>query len=545
MLRFEYESFLGFLLLLPIMYLVWNFYQKDKENKLSQFASKENLKRILHGAFRMKSKRWMASAIAILFLVLGIANLQKGSYALSSTKVKGGDILVVLDVSKSMLATDVSPSRMGLSKIFIKRLIEQSKKDRIGILSFSGSAELDMPLTSDHISLLNTLETREAGSAKVQGTAIADALSLGLEAFDDQGGKQQTVLLVTDGEDHESGLTKVLNEYKSKGIKIMAIGVGSPEGAKLSDPKSGRPIMDDGEVVVSKYDPKLLREIADKTGGYMGELDGIRSAKIEADNVLSSADRKLYDTSNFQERASFHWLFLLLAAISILLGFFPNGKNINRRALVSLLVILSFYSASAQNTTPSKSDIDAGLVGMELYRDGEFSKAREAFAQAVKQHTDKNEQAMFQYLVGNTYAHQKNWKQAIDAYKNSLRLNPNDEDARYNLRYAQEMDKKKKDQDQKQQNQQQKNQQKKQQEQQQKQQEQQKKENEENGNEPKDQKPKPNEGDKKEEQRKAPRPSGELSKEDAEAMLKALRDKEKKLHEGEPGDAQRSKQKDW
>ncbi len=557
MLRFEYESFLMCLVLLPILIIVWRVYQKDKEQKLRGFASLQNLQQIVYGHFRMNSKKWMASIMAIGFLVLGIANLQKGSYALSTTQVKGGDILIVLDVSKSMAATDVSPSRMMLSKLFLKQMIEESQRDRIGLLSFAGTAELDMPLTSDHISLLNILDTKSAGSAAVQGTAIADALRMGLEAFDDEDGKQKTVLLVTDGEDHESGLNAVLGDYSNAGVRIMSIGVGSSEGAEIVDPRTQKPLLDDdGEIVVSKYDPKLLRKISDKTGGYMGELASIRSARAEAKYVLSATERKLYDTSNFKERASMHWIFLVLAAISLLLGMFDIRSG-SARTLCLLCFLLPSSLASAQNT-PKEDEINAAQIGTELYREEKYAEAREAFAQAIKQKDNLEEQAQLQHNIGNTYAMEKNWKQAIDAYKESLRINPRDENTRYNLAYAQKQDKKNDQDDQQNQNNQQ-NQQNQDQQQQQNQdqqnqqkQDQQQNRDQQNQNQQNDQKQgqQQNQDQKKQNdpsqqnQRAKARPR-EMSEQEAEAMLKALREKEKKLHEGDPNRSQKSRSKSW
>ncbi|MCK7558824.1 VWA domain-containing protein [Chitinophaga sedimenti] len=200
--------------------------------------------------------------IAFFFGAVGLANLQKGSRMEKITR-KGVDVIVALDVSKSMLATDVKPDRLTRAKQMINRLMEKLDNDRIGLVVFAGNAYLQMPLTVDYSAARMFLSTVTPDMIPTQGTEIAEAIKISNDAFNKKERKHKTLIIISDGEDHDEGAINAAKKAFEDGVVINTIGVGSTNGSPLPDPETGSFKKDrEGNTVISKLNEEELRSLA-------------------------------------------------------------------------------------------------------------------------------------------------------------------------------------------------------------------------------------------------------------------------------------------
>lgn len=220
--------------------------------------------------------------LALLLLVVGILGPRWGIY-LEKQKVRGVDIVVAVDVSRSMLARDLAPNRLERAKQAIRQqLIERAvfrQANRLALIAFAGTTSLKVPLTTDHLAFRRQLEGLSPGSAPRGGTAISTAIRRASDLFA-QSTEEATkiILLFTDGEDHEGDAVAAAHEaYEASGIKVFTIGVGDPSrtvGAEVpSADESGKPLLHDGQIVFSKLDVAGLQEIAAAVGGRYAPLE--------------------------------------------------------------------------------------------------------------------------------------------------------------------------------------------------------------------------------------------------------------------------------
>ncbi|HCL84781.1 MAG TPA: hypothetical protein DIC22_12440, partial [Chitinophagaceae bacterium] len=174
---------------------------------------------------------------AVFFLVAGLANLQARGNAENISR-NGVDVMFVLDVSKSMLAQDVKPSRLDKAKQLLYRLVDRLQNDRIGLILFAGRAYMQMPLTTDHGAA--KLYISEAGPEAVptQGTVFSEALSMANSSFNRNEHKYKAVVLISDGEDHDPEGLKTARQLAENGVMVNTVGIGSPEGSVIIDPET-------------------------------------------------------------------------------------------------------------------------------------------------------------------------------------------------------------------------------------------------------------------------------------------------------------------
>jgi Ca-activated chloride channel homolog len=312
MLRFENPEFLVGLWIIPFLILLLIFQAFNRKRSLKKWGNLELVKKLFPQYSR--SKFWIKGIfkiIAFASLVIAIANPQIGS-KLSEAKREGIDLMILLDVSNSMLSEDVKPNRLELSKQYISRIISKSEQDRIGLIVFAGRAYTQVPLTSDHSALKLFLSSIEPGMIGNQGTLIAEALNLATNSFPKNDEKSRAVLLITDGEDHEENAIKAAKSADSAGIIIHSLGVGSEEGGPIPIVNNGENLGykkdQTGSVIVSKLNPQILSEIAteangkafftynsgDVIGDLLSELQKIQKQKFGSQIFSEYEDRFYY-----------------------------------------------------------------------------------------------------------------------------------------------------------------------------------------------------------------------------------------------------------
>ncbi|MFN2438340.1 MAG: VWA domain-containing protein [Chitinophagaceae bacterium] len=260
---------------------------------------------------------------------IAIANPRKPSETVNDVR-KGIDIVIALDISNSMLATDVMPNRLTKAKQLISHLISKMTDNRIALVLFAGNAYQQLPLTYDHGSANLFLTTADPGLIKVQGTAISEALHISEKTFGASTERYKSVILISDGETHDEGALLKANELATKGIMVNTIGIGSAGGAAIVDPLTKLPKKDAaGNIIVSKLNEEILHQIADTTKGKYIHLDDPSSATADILTQLSAADKKaLLDTSLLSYQSFYTWLAIPMLLFLLIEIFLPDRKKL-------------------------------------------------------------------------------------------------------------------------------------------------------------------------------------------------------------------------
>lgn len=276
-----------------------------------------------------RRQRWRAAMIVLVLalLVLALAG-PKWGFHWEEVHREGIDVVVAIDTSRSMLAEDVKPNRLERAKLAIEDLVKQLRGDRIGLVAFAGSAFVQCPLTLDYQAFAESLHAINIGIIPKGGTALAEAITTGIEAFEGHEGKHTALVLITDGEDHEGKFEDAAQKAAEKGIKIYTIGIGTTDGDLIPLTVNGQQMfLKDrrGQVVKSRLDDEALKKIATTTGGVYVHaagpnlgLDVVYNdylAKLERRELKSTMERR------FEERFQIPLLLaVVLLVVECLVG---------------------------------------------------------------------------------------------------------------------------------------------------------------------------------------------------------------------------------
>lgn len=266
MFRFANPYILYLLLIIPAAIVLFIFAQMRRRRRLERFASSSLLAQLTPSASpaRLRTK-FVLYSLALVFLILAAARPQVGS-KLREEHQKGIEMMLVVDVSNSMLAEDFEPNRLDRTKFAIDRVVESMKQDRIGVVAFAGEAQVQLPITSDYRMARAFARKLSPQMVRTQGTDLGAAIKLATMSFSSQSEGSRVMILITDGENHESDALEAAQAAAEKGIAIYTIGIGTPEGAPVMI--GGEYLTDEnGDMVVSKLDEKMLQEIASTTDG--------------------------------------------------------------------------------------------------------------------------------------------------------------------------------------------------------------------------------------------------------------------------------------
>jgi Ca-activated chloride channel family protein len=278
------------------------------------------------------SKRYGLKVLIILIaVVLGIvalANLRKPLQAKGS-KANGIDVMIALDVSKSMLSQDEKPSRLDKSKQFINQLTDKLENNRVGLIVFGGQAYLQMPLTADAAATKMFVSNASPEMVSVQGTNLSAALQMSDASLDTKEKKYKTVILITDGEDHEDKAIDVAKELADHGTVLHTIGVGSPEGSTIIEPGTNEYKRDEnGQTIISKLNDTLLIQLAKVTGGTYHQLKNTATVSDELVDELNGMEKKsISSAGGYLEYQSFYPYFLAITVLLLIAEvFIPERK---------------------------------------------------------------------------------------------------------------------------------------------------------------------------------------------------------------------------
>ncbi|MFA6321618.1 MAG: VWA domain-containing protein [Candidatus Omnitrophota bacterium] len=269
--------------------------------------------------------------IAVIFMVFSLARPQWG-FEWKETKMKGLDILIAVDVSKSMLATDVKPNRLERTKFGIKDLVKKLNGDRVGLIAFSGTAFLQCPLTIDYNGFLLTLDDLTVNTIPRGGTSISGAIREAVNIFKGQDKKYKNLIIITDGDDLEGDPIKAAKEASEQGVKIYCVGVGTFEGALIPavDESGERGWVADkgGNVVKTKLNEEMLKTVAISTGGsYVRATQSDFGLVLLYDKSISKQEKKdIEGKMNKQYKERFVY-FLGVALLILLIEPFISEKK--------------------------------------------------------------------------------------------------------------------------------------------------------------------------------------------------------------------------
>lgn len=281
MVRFEHIEYLYFLLGVPVYAAIFIFAMHVRGTTLKKMGDIHILKRLIPDASKDKVVfKFILLNIAYVFLVIGIANPQTGS-KLEKVRRKGIEMVVALDISNSMLAQDIKPDRLTRAKQALFKLIDKLEGDRIGIIIFAGKAYTQLPITTDYAAakmFVSTISTKDIPS---QGTAISEAILLGIESFDEKD-QSKAIIIITDGEDHEDNAVEASQQASEIGIKVYTIGMGLPDGSPIPminsyGQQTGFKKDRDGNTVITKLNEVMLQQIA-----AAGNGDYVRANNTQA-----------------------------------------------------------------------------------------------------------------------------------------------------------------------------------------------------------------------------------------------------------------------
>jgi Ca-activated chloride channel family protein len=272
--------------------------------------------------------RLVLFSIGYIFFVIGLSRPQIGA-RLKEHETKGAEIMIVLDVSNSMLAEDYSPNRLERAKLAISRLVDKLRDERIGLIVFAGNSFVQLPITTDYVSAKMFLNSISTESVPVQGTAMGDAINTAMKSFSLQSEKSRAVIVITDGENHEDDPLAAAAQAAELGVRVFTIGVGSPEGKPI--PFEGELLKDkNGEIVVTRLDEGILREVADAGNGlYVRAGTSEFGLNPVIDEIKKMEDEK-YSSIVFEEYDEQFMNFFAIALIFFVLEMLVGDRRPKR-----------------------------------------------------------------------------------------------------------------------------------------------------------------------------------------------------------------------
>jgi Ca-activated chloride channel family protein len=334
---------LWLLLVFPPALVVFFWWSSRKRQELMvRFIQSRLLPGLVAGVSTGRQKlRAALVVLALVAIILALAQ-PKWGFSYEAVKQRGVDVVVAIDTSKSMLAQDIAPNRLARAKLAALELMQLAKSDRLGLVAFAGTAFLQCPLTIDDVAFRQAVETLDVNTLPQGGTAVADAIDTSVEAFKERDNHKVLVLL-TDGEDHDSGAVEAAKKAAAAGLRIYTIGIGTTTGELLPiKDAQGHPdfVRDEqGNVVKSHLNEDLLREIASATGGFYLPLRGAKTMDTlyEHPQGLASLPKSEHEEKLVRQyHDQYHWP--LAAAILLLLAetLFPERKRErkNQKAVV-------------------------------------------------------------------------------------------------------------------------------------------------------------------------------------------------------------------
>lgn len=331
MFRFANPNALFLYIILAIIVGVYFVSQRLRKKALRRYGSPELLDALMPevSTFRPALKFWI-TFVALCFMVLLIARPQFGS-KMETVKRLGIETIIALDISNSMLAEDVAPSRLEKSKNIISKLVDNFSDDKVGLIVFAGDAFIQLPITSDFISAKIFLETIAPELITRQGTNIKAAIDMATRSFTPKEGVGKAIIIITDGENHEGGAKEAAKAAAEKGMMVYVMGVGSPEGSPIPAGRSGEFRRDkEGNIVITRLNEQMCQEIAAAGNGVYIRIDNTNNAQRVLQQELDKLAKADIETTIYKEYNEqfmvMAWVAFVLLLVELLLMAKKNPK---------------------------------------------------------------------------------------------------------------------------------------------------------------------------------------------------------------------------
>lgn len=335
MIRFAHPEYLyGLLALVPLAAL-YVLAARRRAAALSRFGEPVLLAGLVQspGKYRRGAKFALVS-LALAFIVVGLANPQIGT-KMEEVRREGVDAMILLDVSNSMRAEDITPNRLDHAKQNISRMLEKLENDRVGLVVFAGQSYLQLPLTTDYAAVRLVLNTIDTDVVPVPGTAVGSAIDLAMESFIAGERKHKVMILISDGENHEDDALGAARKAKEEGVVIHAVGMGSPEGSPIPFYENGAVAGfrkdADGSVVLSRLNEGMLREVAAAGGGVYVRATNRQGEFDEIFGRIAAMEKKEFGARVFTDYEDRFQVFLGVALVLLLLELLLAERAPSRR----------------------------------------------------------------------------------------------------------------------------------------------------------------------------------------------------------------------
>ena len=321
MFRFEDPIYLWLLLAVPVLFLVRFVVWKQRKNKLKKFGDPQLLRQLMPDASVARPRVKFALLMAALSLLIVLLARPLMGSRISKEKRNGIETIIALDISNSMMATDVVPSRLDKSKLLVENLVDHFTNDKIGLVVFAGDAFVQLPITSDYVSAKMFLQNIDPSLIASQGTDIARAIDVSMHSFTQAEKVGKAIIVITDGEDHEGGAVEAAKIARKKGINVFILGVGDPKGAPIPTGDGGYMTDNTGQTVMSALNEEMCREVAKAGSGVYIHVDNTSDAQSRLNNELTKLQKGETESvvySEYDEQfQAFGILVILLLIIEI------------------------------------------------------------------------------------------------------------------------------------------------------------------------------------------------------------------------------------
>ncbi len=424
------------LLLIPLLIVLFIRSEQRGLKRLQEFVSARLLPQLAGTVNRPRRiLRFALQLLGLVLAIVSLAQPRWG-YTFEDVKRKGLDLLIAVDTSRSMLSNDVQPNRLDRVKLAIQDLITQLQGDRVGLIAFAGRAFLQAPLTIDYDAVVEALSDLDTKTIPEGGTNISSAITLATQSFGKSAMGNRALVIFTDGEELSGDALKTAKEAADAGVRIFTVGVGTPQGSLIpvtgDDGQTSFVKDSSGQVVKSKLDDKRLREIAQATGGFylhlengprtMQQIQNEGLAKMQAAEMDVRLSRRPIERYEWPLGAA-----LIALALSILIPerkrarqkaytAAPAGKAVrdlagaSARATAAAAVLLMFLSSPAFATAP----------GLDAYRSGKFEDAYSQFQQTLKTHPQSRAEDKLQFDSGAAAYKLKDYSKAMESFSQAL-----------------------------------------------------------------------------------------------------------------------------
>ena len=331
MFRFENPEYLYFLFIIPILVLLFVFLRIRRKKRLQRIGELSLIGQLMTGtSFWRPVIKFSLCLLALTSLIIMQARPQLG-LEIETDQRSGIELMVALDVSNSMLATDVSPNRLDKAKMMVSNIADKLHNDKIGLIVFAGDAFIQLPITSDMVSAKMFLDAINPSMIATQGTNIGDALQLAMNSFTQQKHVQRAVVIITDGEDHEGKAEEMAAQAAKNGVRVFVLGIGSAKGATIPV-SGGKEYLRDrqGNIVVTKLNTAMCKNIAAKGKGVFIQVDNSSIAQDRLYYELNKLEKQELGSVSFSNYAEqfqiLAWVALVLLILDVLVDEKKNPR---------------------------------------------------------------------------------------------------------------------------------------------------------------------------------------------------------------------------